>query len=516
MRVPASIRSAWTQTAWAQKAWTQTSSAARRIGDQLGPGVVAAVIAAVVLLGALIGDMAREPWQLVSAVLLVLVLVAAVALVAARLLQPVRALRRDVDRATTETLPAVTAALEAGAAADALPGVAPIVARGPREVTALAGAVTSLNAAAVSLVTQEHDRHRRTRDLTAHLARRNHGLVDRLVTQISELETAERSPSVLTQLSRLKHTATRTRRHAESMLVMTGALPDRTWPRSGGVADVLRAALAGIEDHGRVDTDVEPAAVRGSVVADLTHLVAELVENGAHFSPPDTRVGVTGAPDARGYRIRIADHGFGMTAVQLDAANGRVRDAASGAQVTKLIGLDVVGRLAARHGITVTLAAGDGGGIVATVSVPERLLVPTSDLPAPRRPVSALVAAAAFRPGPASGAETPPSPFADDARVRKPEPVAVAAPEFVRPGVPRRIRGAQLPDLGPDRKDGPHVAPDAGRVRGRLHAMQAGMSAARTYSIPPLPQQLPGSIAQPVEPDGSPQETPAPASDGDD
>ena len=402
MRVPASLRSAWAQTTWAQ-----TSSAARRIGDQLGPGVVAAVIAAVVLLGALIGDMAREPWQLVSAVLLVLVLVAAVALVAARLLQPIRALSRDVDRAATETLPAVSAALEAGAAADALPGVAPIAARGPREVTALAGAVTSLNAAAVSLAMQEHDRHRRTRDLTTHLARRNHGLVDRLVTQIGELETAERSPSVLTQLSRLKHTATRTRRHAESMLVLTGALPDRTWPRSAGVADVLRAALAGIEDHGRVDTDVEPAAVRGSVVADLAHLVAELVENGAHFSPPDTRVGVTGAPDARGYRIDIADHGFGMTAAQLDAANGRVRDAASGAQVTKLIGLDVVGRLAARHGITVTLAAGDGGGIVATVSVPERLLVPMSDLPAPRRPVSALVAAAAFRPALASGGEDP-------------------------------------------------------------------------------------------------------------
>ena len=220
----------------AQKAWMQTSSAARRIGDLLGPGVVAAVIVAVVLLGALIGDMAQEPWQLVSAVLLVLVLVAAVGLAAARLLQPIRALSRDVDRAATETLPALAAALQAGAGADALPGVAPIAVRGPREVIALGGAVTSLNAGAVSLAMQEHDRHRRTRDLTTHLARRDHGLVDRLVTQISELETAERSPSVLTQLSRLKHTATRTRRHAESMLVLTGALPDRTgrgrqgWP----------------------------------------------------------------------------------------------------------------------------------------------------------------------------------------------------------------------------------------------------------------------------------------------
>jgi hypothetical protein len=174
----------------------------------------------------------------------------------------------------------------------------------------------------VSLATQEHDRHRRTRDLTTHLARRNHGLVDRLVTQIGELETAERSPSVLTQLSRLKHTATRTRRHAESMLVLTGALPTGPgrgregwptycvprWPDRGPRAGRHRRRTGGGARLGR----------RGP-----GHLVAELVENGAHFSPPDTRVGVTGAPDARGYRIHIADHGFGMTAAQLDAANGR-------------------------------------------------------------------------------------------------------------------------------------------------------------------------------------------------
>ena len=168
-------------------------------------------------------------------------------------------------------------------------------------------------------------------------------------------------------------------------------------------------------------------------------------------------------------------------------------------------------RPARDHG---ALARGDGDGVVATVSVPERLLVPLSELPAPRRPVSALVAAAAFRPS--SGDESPPSLPASDARVREPKPAAVAAPEFVRPGVPRRVRGAQLPDLGPDRKDGPHVAPDAGRVQGRLHALQAGMSAARVNSIPPLPQQLPGTPSPGAEQDGSPQATPAPASDGDD
>ena len=509
MRVPAVVRSAW----------VQTSSAARRLGDLLGPGVVAAVIVAVVLLGALIGHLAQETWQIVSAALLLLVLVAAVGLTAARLLQPIRTLSRDVDRTATETLPALAAAFQAGAGPDALPGLAPIAVRGPQEVIALGGAVTSLGAGAMSLAMQEHDRHRRTRDLTTHLARRNHGLVDRLVTQISELETAERSPSVLTQLSRLKHTATRTRRHSESMLLLTGALPDRTRPRPAAVADVLHAALTGIEDHDRVDTDgVEPAAVRGSVVADLVHLMAELVENSAHFSPPGTRIGVTGepAPAGRGYRIHVTDHGVGMTVAQLDAGNGRIRDVAAGAAPTKLIGLDVVGHLAARHGITVTLAHCGGGGVVATVSVPERLLASLSELPAPRRPVSALVAAAAFRPPLAAGDENPPPVLADDPRERTPEPDAVAAPEFVRPGVPRRVRGAQLPDLGPEQKDGPHVAPDAGRVQGRLNALQAGMSAARINSIPPLPQQLPGPTLPPTDGDGSPQATPAPAPDGDD
>ena len=81
----------------------------------------------------------------------------------------------------------------------------------------------------------------------------------------------------------------------------------------------------------------------------------------------------------------------------------------------------------------------------------------------------------------------------------------------MRPGVPRRVRGAQLPDLGPDRKDGPHVTPDAGRVHGRLQALQSGLSAARTNNIPPIPQPLPGPDSARVEPAG-----PARAPDGDD
>jgi histidine kinase/DNA gyrase B/HSP90-like ATPase len=233
---------------------------------------------------------------------------------------------------------------------------------------------------------------------------------------------------------------------------------------------------------------VEPAAVKGPVVADLAHLVAELVENATQFSPPEARVTITGTPLLHGYRLRIADRGVGMTEAQLDEANDRLRPGTSRPVSTRLIGLDVVGRLAARHGISVVLAGGGAQGVVATVAVPAAALVPVSDLPAPRRPVSALVAAAAFRPP--SGEARPAAPPTRAAE-KKPAP-AVA---FVRPGVPRRVPGAQLPDLGPERDDDPRVAPDAGRVRVRLDALRGGLSAARTNNIPPLPRPLPDAPA---------------------
>ena len=198
---------------------------------------------------------------------------------------------------------------------------------------------------------------------------------------------------------------------------------------------------------------------------------------------------MTGAAVPDAYRLRVTDRGVGMTEVQLDEANDRLRRAASEQVATRLIGLDVVGRLAARHRIGVALARGDAEGVVATVTVPATALVPLSDLPAPRRPVSALVAAAAFLP-PRPEARVPvparaPQP-AGAGKEAMPEPAA----DFVRPGVPRRVPGAQLPDLGPERDDDPRLAPDAGRVPVRLDALRAGLSAARADNIPPLPSPL--------------------------
>jgi signal transduction histidine kinase len=434
----------------------------------------------------LLGALLSTPVAVAGAVLLVLVVVALLV----RGVQPVRSVTRDVHRAANETLPAV-------AAGHSVDDVEPITAHGSAEVVDLAAAVTSLQTAALALVAEEQRGQRSVAELTAQLGRRNQSLLNRLTTQIGELTTIARDPVVLGALDRLDHLVARTRRNAESTLVLTGAAAARTGSRPATVAEVLRAALAQVEDHTRVDLEgVEPAAVSGSAVADLAHLVAELVENATHFSPPGARIRVTGASGTGAYAIRIADHGVGMPADELDEANRRLRDGAHGPSATKLIGLDVVGRLAARHGIVVVLAGGTDDGLVATVTVPEKALFPLAELPAPRRPVTALAAAAAFiPPRPTTAAEKEKEKEKAEQSSRRDKTAQPEEQEFVRPGVPRRVRGAQMPDLGPDRDDGPHEAPDAGRVRGRLGALQAGLSAARTNNIPPAPRVQAGVSA---------------------
>ena len=514
MRVPAVVRSAW----------VQTSSAARRLGDLLGPGVVAAVIVAVVLLGALIGHLAQETWQIVSAALLLLVLVAAVGLTAARLLQPIRTLSRDVDRTATETLPALAAAFQAGAGPDALPGLTPIAVRGPQEVIALGGAVTSLGAGAMSLAMQEHDRHRRTRDLTTHLARRNHGLVDRLVTQISELETAERSPSVLTQLSRLKHTATRTRRHSESMLLLTGALP-RPIPAPAG-SRCRRTAR-------RADRDRGPRPGRHR-------------RRGTGGRPRLGRRG-PGSPDGRARReqrpLLAARHPYrshrrtGARRPRLPHPRHRSRSRHDGCSARRgerpyprrgggggADKVDRAGRRRAPRGPT--RDHGDARSLWGVERCRRHRVGPRgacssslSELPAPRRPVSALVAAAAFRPPLAARSREPAATAAptDPRRERTPEPDAVAAPEFVRPGC--STPGPRCSASGP-RTGARRTARTSRRTPG---ASKGGWTRCRpecprhaSTASPRSPQHLPGDVTAHSTGTGSPQATPAPAPDGDD
>lgn len=225
------------------------------------------------------------------------------------------------------------------------------------------------------------------------------------------------------------------------------------------------------------------------------HLVAELLDNATHFSPPDSVVEVIGdAPVPGTYRIRIRDHGIGMSAGDLAAAAADILGTRAAVSPSRRLGLDVVGRLAARHNLQVALDPAVDHGVVVTVTLPASALTRLSELPPPPPPPDAAAAAPVFMPShPHRHAEVPDAPARPVPAPAIPSLVSVARDRGQ--AVPRRIRGAQLPDLGPAGDGTPRRVPDPRRVRGRLNTLQAGLVAARTNSIPPAPRPHPPTPA---------------------
>jgi signal transduction histidine kinase len=264
------------------------------------------------------------------------------------------------------------------------------------------------------LADAEITRRRFTSDLLVNLARRNQSLLYRQLGLINQLEDQAEDPDALADLFRLDHLATRIRRNAESLLVLSGEEPPRTWGRPVALVDVVRAAIAETEDLDRVVFAVdERLAVFGNAVADLTHLVAELVENAVHFSPPEASVILRTRPylQAPGAHVlTVEDWGVGMRADDMAAANDLLatpRDV--DLSVSKRLGLHVVARLAQRHGIEVSLTPTPGCGVTAAVvlppslfsdpdAVPDEGFADDADLPAEPVPATLPASAAADRP----------------------------------------------------------------------------------------------------------------------
>lgn len=208
------------------------------------------------------------------------------------------------------------------------------------------------------------------------LARRSQVLVHRQLNLLDSMERRSEDPNELSDLFRLDHLTTRMRRHAESLIILSGAAPGRAWRMPVSLTNVVRAAVSEVEDYARVEVRQLPeAAVVGTAVADLTHLLAEIVENAAQFSPPHTRVRVTGEPVGNGYAVEVEDRGLGMGAESLGDANRRIEQSeALDLFDSDRLGLFVVSRLAARHGIKVHLRTSPYGGTTAVVLLPTALL----------------------------------------------------------------------------------------------------------------------------------------------
>jgi signal transduction histidine kinase len=266
------------------------------------------------------------------------------------------------------------------------------------------------------LADAEIARRKFTSDLLVNLARRNQSLLYRQLSVINQLEEHEKDPDALSDLFRLDHLATRIRRNAESLLVLSGEEPPRTWSKPVLLVDVVRAAIAETEDLDRVVFDIdEHLAVSGKAVADLTHLLAELVENAVHFSPPQARVIIRTRPYLQrpgAQVLSVEDWGVGLRQEDIDSANQLLTDPPEvDLSVSQRLGLHVVARLARRHGIKVSLTPTPGCGVTAVIALPPALFSQDPVAPAGRMANDQLVPP----PVPAMAAQRPATAVASSA-----------------------------------------------------------------------------------------------------
>src|SRR5215467_223097 len=345
-----------------------------------------AVAAGIVLANPLSGHgtSAQGHRELVGIVLIVaaglVVVVAALILTgsfARRLSQDISGLAATARRLADEQLPQLIERQRAGEKVSQ----ADPAALGPQprttEIADAIAAIASLQRTALSAATAEAGLRDGLRQVFVSLGRRNQSLLQRQLRLIDALEQKASSPAALADLFTLDHLTTRMRRHAESLTILSGAAPGRTWTEPVPIIDIIRAAVAEVEDYKRVTVfTMAEDAVTGPAVADMIHLLAELVENATLFSPSTSRVEVRAERVANGFAIEIDDRGLGIAPDQLADINQQLAkppdfDLANADR----LGLFVAGRLAARHNVRVSLRPSPFGGTTAIVLMPGSIVV---------------------------------------------------------------------------------------------------------------------------------------------
>ncbi len=331
--------------------WLESAAPSQRalIGSAVIAGVgLAVLVAAIIMMGRLARRLSRETDRLAAT---------ARYLADERLPQIVAAMRDGEQVAADTTMPLPEASVS--------------------EIAAAVAAVARLHRSAVAAATAEAGLRTGFREILVSLGRRNQSLLHRQLRIIDILEQQASSPAALAELFTLDHLTTRMRRHAESLTILSGAASGRAWSGPVQVVDVMRAAAAEVEDYTRVTViaDAEEAVAAPSVT-DMIHLLAELIENATLFSPSSTRVEVRAERVANGFAIEVEDRGLGIPADQLRQLNSQLADPPDFhlADADRL-GLFVAGRLAARHGVHVSLCPSPYRGTKAVVVLPDGIVV---------------------------------------------------------------------------------------------------------------------------------------------
>ncbi|MFI2351116.1 nitrate- and nitrite sensing domain-containing protein [Streptomyces sp. NPDC019443] len=391
-------------------------------------------------------------------------------------------------------LPQLVAQLERGEQVDptALP---PRRHHATDELERLDAAIDHLAHVAADTVVHQSLGREGTEKVFSKLIRRTQTLIHRLISLLDDLERKHEDSDLLKDIFKVDHLATRVRRHSENLVILGGSPPTRRMTAPVSITDVMRSAVAETEHYTRVKVKNLPPGRRvslaGRAVADVTHLLAELIENGTSFSPPDTQVFVSATKVARGLALHVEDHGLGMPEDHRVGANQLLAHPPELDMMTlgadPRLGHFVVARLAERHKIKVELRESVYGGTLAIVLLPAALLEEhdsplleqlksaasagsaaagalggTADATVqaqlqdhhgyPEYGGAGLLPAASAHPGaqaPAPPEWTPPQGHPDP-EVRHPEPAMYedaqdASPPLVTPRVlPQRTRGASL------------------------------------------------------------------------
>jgi hypothetical protein len=450
--------------------------AAERLADRSTP----------VALG-LVGQLAVA--ALLGLVTVIVTLVASIRL-GRSLLKRLAGLRQAALELAVDRLPLVIGRLRRGEEVD-VANEAPDLPYGDDEIGQVGHAFNEVQRTAVSSAVEEAAVRRGLNEVFLNIARRSQALLHRQLSILDRMERRSEDPAELEDLFQVDHLATRMRRHAEDLVILAGAVPGRGWRNPVPIVDVLRGAVSEVEDYARVSVRPMPeVALEGRAVGDVIHLLAELIENATSFSPPHTRVTVGGELVPHGFAVEVEDRGLGMPAEVLEECNRRLVDPpdfdpANSAQ----LGLFVVARLAARHGVKVQLRPSPYGGITAVALLPDELVIKAGEFR--RETIRALPAGETngaarehlYRdlsaPRPAIAAPPVPPPRSAPRHARREVIDATEAPD----GLPRRIRQRSLaPQLRDEPVDVATPPPDARspeEMRAMMSSFQAGTNRAR-------------------------------------
>jgi signal transduction histidine kinase len=292
------------------------------------------------------------------------------------LVQQLAALRRSALELANKRLPGVVERLRAGQDVDVAAEAPPLEASAD-EIGQVQEAFNAVQRTAVEAAVDEARLRRGVSDVFRNLARRSQSLLHRQLALLDAMERRASEPEALEDLFRIDHLTTRMRRHSEGLIILSGDSPGRGWRNPVPLVDVLRAAVAEVEDYTRIRvTTGTHAGLIGPAVADVIHLIAELAENATIYSPPNAPVRIHGDIVGRGFAVEIEDRGLGITEDKLAEINNNLAHPPQfDLSGSEQLGLFVAGQLARRHDIRITLQPSPFGGITAIVLLPKALIV---------------------------------------------------------------------------------------------------------------------------------------------